>query len=72
MGEQACEVVVGDGPDAVVADLRAIRHDLALVDLLARLRVQAERDGVELAVRPCDSLRALLALVGASALEERR
>ena len=72
MGEQPCEVVVGDGPDAVIADLRSIRHDLALVDLLARMRLAAERDGVDLALRPCDALRALLALVGASALEERR
>ena len=72
MGEQACEVVVGGGPDAVIADLRSIRHDLALVDLLARMRLAAERDGVDLALRPCDALRALLALVGASGLEERR
>lgn len=65
-------MVVGDGSEAVIADLRAIRHDLALVDLLARLRVAAARDGVDLEVRPCDALRALLALVGASGLEERR
>ena len=68
MGEEMCEVVIDD---VVVADLRDARHDLALVDLLARLRVVARREGVALTVRPCDALRALLLLVGLSGLEER-
>jgi len=68
MGEGTCEVVVG----AVVADLRPLRHDLSLVDLLARLTVAARREGVALTVRPCDALRDLLVLTGLSALEQRR
>ena len=68
MGDDACEVVIND---VVVADLRGAQHDLALVDLLARLRVVARREGVALTVRPCDALRALLVLVGLSGLDER-
>ena len=71
MGEEACEVVVGSGVEVVVADLRDIRHDLALVDLLARQRLAAERGGVDVAVHPCGALRALLALAGLSGLEDR-
>jgi len=69
VGEESCEVVIDD---VVVADLSAVRHDLALVDLLARLLVVARREDVALAVRPCDALRDLLLLVGLSGLEERR
>ena len=68
MGERACELVIDD---VVVADLRDAAHDLALVDLLARLRVVARREGVALTVRPCDALRGLLVFVGLSGLEER-
>ena len=66
MGEETCEVVVG----AVVADLRPVRHDLALIDVLARLTVAARREGIALTVRPCDALRGLLCLTGLSGLEE--
>jgi hypothetical protein len=68
VGDDTCEVVIDD---VVVADLREARHDLALVDLLARLRLLARREGVALTVRPCDALRGLLVLVGLSGLEER-
>ena len=67
MGADTCEVVIDD---VVVADLRDATHDLALVDLIARLRVVARREGVALTVRPCDALRALLVFVGLSGLEE--
>jgi hypothetical protein len=58
-------MVVEDGSEVVVGRLDARRPDLALVDALARLQLNAGRCGWRLGLRGASvDLRALLELVG--------
>jgi hypothetical protein len=59
-------VVIVDGADEVVIGrLGTQRPDLALIDALARVQLEARRLGCEIRVRrPCQELCELLTLVG--------
>jgi hypothetical protein len=61
----AIVVVVAGDDEVVVARLAGRRPDLALVDALARLQLEAKRHGRSVRVRnPCPALWDLLDLVG--------
>ncbi len=64
-GTNAVVVVVDGAVEVVVGHLVDVCPDLALVDALARLQLEAVRLGCSLRLRnPCPELRMLLDLVG--------